>query len=103
MYVQNLGFNPGASYNVNSSDTAQSLATNKLIVNRVAMKVARIVVQIAPIRVTNGGATPVAGGLGELVEIGGEIVLESKEECEGFRFINEETGNNATLVVHPAY
>jgi len=103
MFTTPIGYTPGASYNVNSSAIAAGLAANKLIVNRVHMKVARIMVQVYPIRVTNGGATPVAAGLGDLVEVGGEIFLESPAECDDFRYITEESGNHATLVVHPGY
>jgi len=103
-YVKELGHDPGASYEMTSSDTAQGLAVDKLIVNRIEMKSAEIIVEDAPIRVAGGSATPVAaGGLGKRVEIGGKVTLQSPSDCSGFRFISEEAGNHGTLQIDQKY
>ena len=62
-----------------------------------------ITVENAAVRVTNGAATPVAGGLGHLVYPDGRIKLQSQDDINSFRVISNVAGVHATLNITPTF
>lgn len=97
-----IGGRPGTTYQVDSTNTAQSLAAAKLIITAGEDKThcngAAITLEGYDIRYSFT-ATPTAGTLGHLAGDGDLIKLQSYKSARDFKFISNVAGNHCTLTI----
>jgi len=98
-----LGYNPGETYTVDSSNTAAGLATAKKYltgdssIQNTKAKGLYITVEKNEIRHT-WGSTPTTS-LGHLLGVGDHLILDSWKQVDDFKFISAVAGLHATLMI----
>ena len=92
--VQVISGTPGDTTRVVSSDTAASLATAITQSNSKKAKFAMISIEIASVRFTFNGVTPVQGAsaIGHKVAVGSVLHLESQKAIEEMKYISGDAG-----------
>jgi hypothetical protein len=94
---------PGPTTRIAASNTAASLSSSLLTVSGVSTRGAIISVESYGVRVAFGGTTPASGVTGHYIEAGGSIRVYGLTAMQGFKYVNDVSGNNAILQVTPLY
>jgi len=93
----------GATFQMTSSNTAQSLASSKHALGSRKLVGLSVSFETNDVRVAFGGAVPTQVGLGHYLFAAGSLVVRGKQPAKTLSFISAAAGAHGVLTITPYY